>query len=191
MCVLLFFWVKSLIISCTRCFSGCLHDETERKHFLAVSWSQYLKSIWRVWNTRQNHCLSLSVPSPCCCSCPFLFSDTSQHRGMTLLRTSVEMDMKAPQGDCILVGVSTMSRNPSPWRQDYVSCPHCSLREGSAGPTHASVPLVNVEATSELLCSLWRAQKEGKCNALSFFILKIYLKWFAPSFLQKSYGTTL
>lgn len=45
-CVLLSVWVESLIISWAGLFSGCLRDEAERKHFLAVSWGQ---SAWKVF----------------------------------------------------------------------------------------------------------------------------------------------
>lgn len=65
LCILLFFWVKSHIISCTGWFSGRVHDERECKHLLAVSWSQY---AWKVFEEKYKDkiyvsCLSFCFPA--------------------------------------------------------------------------------------------------------------------------------
>lgn len=71
LCVLLSVWVESLIISWAGLFSGCLCDEAERKHFLAVSWGQ---CAWKVFEDCEiqdkiDVHLSLSVVSSPCHSC--------------------------------------------------------------------------------------------------------------------------
>ena len=68
--ILIFFWVKSLITSYARLFF-CLSlwwDKAQRSLGPELE-SVCLKIIWRVWNTRQNQCLSLFLfASICCCS---------------------------------------------------------------------------------------------------------------------------
>lgn len=144
-CVLLSVWVESLIISWAGLFSGCLCDEAERKHFLAVSWGQ---CAWKVFEACEiqdkidvhlSLCGFLSLPLvPHICPLFTAFLTPPQLRGFNWMWRHIKGGGGGWKGWSHSSGASRTSHPSSPQRQDCVSCQLRSIRMGSAKSAHAS-----------------------------------------------------
>lgn len=148
--------VKRLIISSAGLFSGHLCDEMEHKHVLAVSWSQYAWKAFEDCEIQDKINVSLFLfPSlllpPHVWTLSFLLPDTfSTLKINSLLRTRVELDVKAPLGvgDHVLDVLDSRLclRHPNVKTTSAACSP---LYVNSVKSAHASVSQVNAKTASE------------------------------------------
>ena len=191
--LVMFLGQKSLIISCAGLLSARLHDETERKHLLAASRSQYAWKFFEECEIQDkiNVSLSLSVSLALRLQllhiCLLLFASFPPPHGHWFSSGREETDVKTPRGGSVLVRVSSTSL-PSVTLTSRRHQPPALPRMRGLGqtppPPHASVSQVNDGTTDECpRSSLPRSEETLSLDKVvnSACIWKVYLKWY---FLQ-------